>query len=185
MIMSPLILKESLNILKILCIIAALGGLACIAGISEKSGANDFIGILFGLGAAILYATVMFLNKRLKDITGIESSIVQLGISAVSLLPYVLMNERLQLYKLTATPIVLLLIIGVIHTGVVYLFYFSSMRELSGQSIASLSYVDPVVAIILSSIVLHEKMTLVQMLGGILILGTAFFNELFIQKKIQ
>ncbi|WP_315671580.1 DMT family transporter [Clostridium sp. 19966] len=185
MIMSPLILKESLNILKILYIIAALGGLACIAGISQKSGANDFIGILFGLGAAILYATVMFLNKRLKDITGIESSIVQLGISAVSLLPYVLMNERLQLYKLTATPIVLLLIIGVIHTGVVYLFYFSSMRELSGQSIASLSYVDPVVAIILSSIVLHEKMTLVQMLGGILILGAAFFNELFIQKKIQ
>lgn len=183
MILSPLILKEPLNVLKVLCIVAALVGLACIAGVSKKAGVNDFVGILYGLGAAVLYATVIFLNKRLKDITGIESSIVQLGISAISLLPYVLLNEGVKFDEMTITPIVLLLIVGVIHTGVVYLLYFSSMRELSGQSVAALSYIDPVVAILLASIFLHEKMTIVQLIGGILILGATFFNEIYVQRK--
>ncbi|NFI07585.1 EamA/RhaT family transporter [Clostridium botulinum] len=183
MILSPLILKEPLNVLKVLCIVAALVGLACIAGVSKKAGANDFVGILYGLGSAVLYATVIFLNKCLKDIKGIESSIVQLGVSAISLLAYVLMSEGFKLDEMTVTPIVLLLIVGVIHTGVVYLLYFSSMRELSAQSVASLSYIDPVVAILLASIFLHEKMTIVQIIGGILILGATFFNEIYAQKK--
>lgn len=157
MILSPLILKEPLSVLKVLCIVAALVGLTCIAGVSKKAGANDFVGILYGLGSAVLYATVIFLNKCLKDIKGIESSIVQLGVSAISLLAYVLMSEGFKLDEMTVTPIVLLLIVGVIHTGVVYLLYFSSMRELSAQSVAALSYIDPVVAILLASIFLHEK----------------------------
>ncbi|QUH19647.1 DMT family transporter [Alkaliphilus sp. B6464] len=179
MILSPLILKESLNTLKVMCIVAALVGLVCIAGVSQTSGVNDFVGVLYGLVAAVLYATVIFLNKQLKDITGIESSIVQLGIAAVSLLPYVLLVDGIQLDKMTVKPIVLLLIVGVVHTGVVYLLYFSSMRELSGQSIAALSYIDPVVAIILATIFLHEKMTIVQLIGGILILGATFVNEIY------
>ncbi|WP_061320119.1 DMT family transporter [Clostridium botulinum] len=183
MILSPLILKEPLSVLKVLCIVAALVGLTCIAGVSKKAGANDFVGILYGLGSAVLYATVIFLNKCLKDIKGIESSIVQLGVSAISLLAYVLMSEGFKLDKMTVTPIVLLLIVGVIHTGVVYLLYFSSMRELSAQSVAALSYIDPVVAILLASIFLHEKMTIVQIIGGILILGATFFNEIYDQKK--
>ncbi|AVQ39208.1 EamA family transporter [Clostridium botulinum] len=183
MILSPLILKEPLSVLKVLCIVAALVGLACIAGVSKKAGANDFVGILYGLGSAVLYATVIFLNKFLKDIKGIESSIVQLGVSAISLLAYVLMSEGFKFDEMTATPIVLLLIVGVIHTGVVYLLYFSSMRELSAQSVAALSYIDPVVAILLASIFLHEKMTIVQIIGGILILGATFFNEIYAQKR--
>ncbi|AKC61471.1 MULTISPECIES: DMT family transporter [Clostridium] len=183
MILSPLILKEPLSVLKVLCIVAALVGLACITGVSQKAGANDFVGILYGLGSAVLYATVIFLNKCLKDIKGIESSIVQLGVSAISLLAYVLMSEGFKLDEITVTPIVLLFIVGVIHTGVVYLLYFSSMRELSAQSVAALSYIDPVVAILLASIFLHEKMTIVQIIGGILILGTTFFNEIYAQKK--
>ncbi|EPS51462.1 cysteine transporter [Clostridium botulinum CFSAN002367] len=183
MILSPLILKEPLSVLKVLCIVAALVGLTCIAGVSKKAGANDFVGILYGLGSAVLYATVIFLNKCLKDIKGIESSIVQLGVSAISLLAYVLMSEGFKLDEMTVTPIVLLLIVGVIHTGVVYLLYFSSMRELSAQSVAALSYIDPVVAILLASIFLHEKMTIVQIIGGILILGATFFNEIYAQKR--
>ncbi len=183
MILSPLILKEPLSVLKVLCIVAALVGLACIAGVSKKTGANDFVGILYGLGSAVLYSTVIFLNKCLKDIKGIESSIVQLGVSAISLLAYVLMSEGFKLDKMTVTPIVLLLIVGVIHTGVVYLLYFSSMRQLSAQSVAALSYIDPVVAILLASIFLHEKMTIVQIIGGILILGATFFNEIYAQKR--
>jgi RarD protein len=183
MILSPLVLKESLNVLKVMCIVAALVGLICIAGISQTSGENDFVGILYGLGAAVLYATVIFSNKRLKDITGIESAIVQLGIAAVSLLPYVLLTDGFQLNEMTVKPIALLLIVGIVHTGVVYILYFSSMRELPGQSIAALSYVDPVVAILLATLFLHEKMTIMQIIGGILILGATFVNEMYGQKK--
>ena len=184
MMLSPRILKEPLTVFKVICIVAAVTGLAFIAGVSNTAGANNSVGVLYGLGAAVLYASVIFLNKRLKDISGIESSMVQLGISAIALFPYVLLNEGMNLEQISVTPIVLLVIVGFIHTGVVYLFYFSSVRELSGQSIAALSYIDPVVAILLSSVFLHEIMTFGQIIGGVLILGATLSHELYIQKEL-
>ncbi len=183
MILSPVILKEKLNAVKVLSIFAALAGLACIAGVSRQSGANDFVGILFATGAAVLYASVIFLNKRLKGVTGIESSIVQLGITAVSLFPYVLFSGGMKLETMTLTPFMLLVVVGFVHTGVVYLMYFSSIQKISGQSVAALSYIDPVVAILLSSVFLREKMTLVQIAGGILILGSTFLAEMHAQRE--
>jgi RarD protein len=182
MMLSPIILKEALSVIKVVCIIAALIGLACIAGVS-KTGTNDLIGILFGLAAAILYAVVVFLNKKLKHITGIESSMLQLGISAVALFPYVIVSEGLNITNATISSVTLLLVVGVLHTGVVYLIYFSALQKLSAQSAATLSYIDPVVAILLSAIFLHESMSLLQMLGGALILGATFFHILYEQGK--
>lgn len=183
MMLSPIVLKESLNIVKVLCIVAALIGLAFIAGVSKEAGANDLIGILFGLGAAVLYATVVFLNKKLKNITGMESSMLQLGISAVALFPYVMINDGIPVKNVTASTIALLIIVGVVHTGVVYLMYFSALQKLSAQSAATLSYIDPVVAILLSALVLKENMSVLQMIGGVLILGATFFQVLYENRK--
>lgn len=184
MILSPIVLKETLSAIKVLCIFVALVGLACIAGVSKEAGTYDLIGILFGLGAAVLYATVVFLNKKLKHITGIESSMLQLGISAIALLPYVIASEGIKVMNVTANSITLLLIVGVVHTGVVYLIYFSALQKLSAQSAATLSYIDPVVAILLSAIFLHESMSVLQMIGGAMILGATFFHVLYEQRKV-
>ena len=71
-----------------------------------------------------------------------------------------------------------LLIVGLVHTGITYCMYFSSMRSLPGQELAILSYIDPLVAIIISVLILGEKQTLLQAAGGILILGFTLWNEL-------
>ena len=76
-----------------------------------------------------------------------------------------------------------LLIVGLIHTGITYCMYFSSLKELPGQKAAILSYIDPLVAILISVTVLGEPMTLWQAAGGILILGFTLWNELPVGKK--
>ena len=71
-----------------------------------------------------------------------------------------------------------LLIVGLVHTGIVYCLYFASLKELPGQNAAILSYIDPLVAVILSVCLLEEDLTAAQIVGGILILGFTLYNEL-------
>ncbi|QWU14514.1 EamA domain-containing membrane protein RarD [Paenibacillus sophorae] len=184
MFLSPLILKERLKMINVLCILSAMAGMLCIVGIGGGAAAtNNILGIGYGLTAAALYAIVIMINKFLKNISGIESSFMQLLISAFSLFPYVLLNDEFQISSASGTSIGLLVIVGVVHTGIAYLIYFSALRKLSSQTIAAFSYIDPISAILMSSIFLHENMTLLQIFGGILILGAAFVNEMAGTKK--
>ena len=75
-----------------------------------------------------------------------------------------------------------LLTVGLVHTGIAYCLYFSSVKELPGQKAAILSYIDPFVAVLISVTVLDEALTLWQIIGGVLILGFTLFNELTAQK---
>lgn len=185
MFLSPILLKEKLNLIKVICIIAAMIGMLCIVGIENGniSGGN-IIGILCGLGAACLYASVIILNKFLKDISGSDSSIVQLLIAGIFLIPYVLLTDGIK-FSANIISISLLLILGIVHTGIAYLIYFTVIQRLSSQTVAIYSYVDPISAIIMSSILLNERMSFLQIMGGILILGSTFISEIYSQKTIQ
>lgn len=180
--MSPMLLKEKLSITKVCCVLVAITGIALIAGIGGQ-GPNDFLGVLYGLGAAVFYATMMLMNKFLNEVTGIERTIIQLGAATVSLLPYVALTTTINTSIITGQSILLLVAVGIVHTGCVYLLYFSSMKNLKGQTIALLSYIDPVVAILLSSLLLHEPMSVWQIIGGILILGSAIISETYANKQ--
>ena len=186
---SPLLLKEKLTSRKLTCAAIALVGSICISGVLQNltgdsaggqmsNGAADYAGILFGLGAACLYATVMLLNKRLRGVSAFDRTVIQLGASAAVMVPYVLLTENIG--SLTATPSVLglLILVGILHTGIAYAMYFSAMEQLPAQTIAIFSYLDPVVAILLSALVLREGMGLVTGIGAILILGSALISEL-------
>ena len=149
-----------------------------ITGIGDVSGGNNFIGILFGLGAAVFYATVILLNKFIKNVEGIHRTFLQFIAAIIVLLPYVMMTSGFTLGTLNATGWINLLIVGFIHTGVTYCMYFSSLKELPGQKAAILNYIDPLVAVLISVTILGETMTLWQMIGGVLILGFTLWNEL-------
>lgn len=73
---------------------------------------------------------------------------------------------------------VFIFIVGILHTGIAYLLYFTSIKKLDGQSIAILSYIDPISAVFISAIFLGETMTLIQIIGGLLILGSTFLGEI-------
>lgn len=177
MFLSPIVLKERLTPKKILGISAALMGMFLITGIGGDSGTSDLIGIGYGLLAAVLYALVVMINKFLKGLSGLETTIVQISMATVVLFPYILVTEELQYSQLDFTGWLLILIVGIINTGLAYFLYFTSMKGLSAQTISVLSYIDPIFAIILSAVVLGEGMSGIQMIGGILILGGTFISE--------
>ncbi len=68
--------------------------------------------------------------------------------------------------------------VGLLHTGITYCLYFSALKELPGQKAAILSYIDPLVAVVISVTVLREKMTVWQAVGGLMILGFTLWNEM-------
>jgi RarD protein len=183
--LSPLILKEKLSGLKIACVFASLQGMSFVAGINNLSGGgqNNLLGIACGLIAAVLYASVMLMNKFLKGLSGIESSSTQLLIASAVLLPYVLLTEKVSFSAFTGNTILLILVVGIVHTGIAYLLYFSAMQKLPGQTIALFSYIDPITAIILSSLILGEVMNPLQILGAFLILGSTCISELYETRK--
>ena len=153
-------------------------GLVLITGIGDTRGANDLRGILFGLGAAVFYATVILLNKSIHQVEGIHRTFLQFLSAIVVLIPYVLSTNGITLSSLNAVGWGNLLIVGLVHTGITYCLYFSSLKELPGQEAAILSYIDPLVAVLVSVTLLGESMTAMQVIGGSLILGFTLLNEL-------
>ncbi len=177
-IVCPILFKEKLTSKQIICFVMSTLGLVLITGIGDVGGGSDFVGILFGLGAAIFYATVILLNKFIKNVEGIHRTFLQFLSAIVILIPYVIMTSGVTLGNLNSVGWVNLLIVGLIHTGVTYCMYFSSLKELPGQKAAILSYIDPLVAVLVSVAILGETMTLWQVIGGILILGFTLWNEI-------
>lgn len=183
MFLSPFLLKEKLNSVKVCCIVAAMIGMLCIVGIDKSSiGENNMVGILYGLSAACFYTGVVILNKFLKGISGRDSAIVQLSVSAIFLLPYVIFTQKISLIGVSSQSIILLLVLGVVHTGIAYLLYFTVIQKIESQTVAIYSYVDPISAIFMSAIILNESMSLLQIIGGLLILGSTFISEVYSNK---
>lgn len=174
----PFLFREKLTVKQIICFIMSTVGLVLIIGIGDVHGDSNIIGILFGLGAAVFYATVILLNKFIKKVEGIHRTFLQFIAAIITLTPYVLCTSGITLGSLNNIGWINLLIVGLVHTGITYCMYFSSLKELPGQKVAILSYIDPLVAVLISVTVLGETMTISQVIGGILILGFTLWNEL-------
>ena len=180
----PILFKEKMGVKQVICFIMSTVGIVLITGIGDLSqGSSHIKGILFGLGAASLYATVILLNKFTKTVDGIHRTFMQFISAIAVLVPYVLLTDGVNLKTLDKKGWIFLLVIGVVHTGITYCLYFSSLKELPGQKAAILSYIDPLVAVLISVLVLKEDMTPMQIVGGILILGFTLWNEITPKKS--
>lgn len=173
----PFLFKEKLTGKQIICFLMSTAGLVMITGIGKIGSNTDFIGILWGLGAAFFYAVVILLNKFIKGVEGIHRTFLQFLSAIVILIPYVAVTGGVTLGQLHTVGWINLLIVGLLHTGITYCLYFSALKELPGQKAAILSYIDPLVAVVISVTVLGESMTVWQAVGGLLILGFTLWNE--------
>ena len=180
----PVLFHEKLTVKQIICFVMSTLGLVMITGIGEIGGGKDLIGILFGLGAAVFYATVILLNKFIKNVEGIHRTFLQFLSAIVILIPYVIIIDGISIGSLNGIGWINLLIVGLIHTGITYCMYFSSLKELPGQKTAILSYIDPLVAVLISVTILGEAMTFRQVIGGLFILGFTLWNEITPKAKI-
>lgn len=183
-ILSPVFLKEKLTAINVTSVLAAVVGAVLISGVVSGS-AKSAKGILLGLAAAALYSTVVMINKFVKNLSPIETTFVQLSTAAVTMIPYILLTEEVTAFVFDRRSVIFTLIVGVFHTGIVYMIYFSSVQKIPAQTTAVFSYIDPVTAIILSAVVLGERLDAVQLIGTFLILAATLFNELapIIRKK--
>ena len=181
---SPFILKEKLTLKKGLCVLTALIGMVFVSGIVGTSSLQINIpGILCGVGAALFYACVILLNKHIKDISSYDMTMTQLLMAAVVILPYALITTDVSAISLDMKALICLLIVGIIHTGFAYMIYFSSISSLKAQTVAIFSYIDPVIAIILSALLLKEEMGIFGVIGAVLILGSTLFSEINLKKN--
>lgn len=174
----PILFHERMTAKEILCFVMSTAGLVLIIGAGGAGNGTDLIGVLFGLGAAAFYAAVILMNKFIRQVTGIHRTLIQFAGAILILLPYVGLTGGFHLEVLDGTGWVCLLVVGLVHTGVTYCMYFSALKDLSGQETAVLSYMDPLVATLISVLVLGEPMALTQALGGAMILGFTLWNEL-------
>lgn len=174
----PILFRERLTIKQIICFIMSTLGLILIIGIGDVGSGDNLLGIMFGLGAAVFYATVILLNKFIKNVEGMPRTFLQFIAAIIILLPYVFSTSGFTLCNLDNIGWINLLIVGLFHTGITYCMYFSSLKELPGQKAAILSYIDPLVAVLISVVILGEAMTLWQVIGGMLILGFTLWNEI-------
>ena len=179
-ILSPLLFRERITLKKGICAIVAVIGMIFVSGVVENGfpSPTEAKGILCGLGAAFLYAGVIILNKMLPGIDPYEKTIIQLASAAVVLLPYILLTGQNVSAEITPIAVIMLLIVGVVHTGLAYALYFGSIDGLRAQTVAIGSYLDPVTALVLSAIVLKEKMTVFGIIGAILIISAALISEI-------
>lgn len=174
----PILFKEKMTLQQIICFVMSTLGIVMITGIGDVStSGTNIIGILFGIGAAMFYATVILINKFIKTVEGLHRTFLQFVAAIIILVPYVAATSGINLRLLDTIGWGALLIVGILHTGITYCLYFSSLNELPGQKVAILSYIDPLVAIIISVTLLGESMTVLQAIGGALILGFTLWNE--------
>ena len=185
MLLSPFAVKEKLNAKKILCVLSGLCGMVFISGVTSGEGVNtsELPGLIFGVSAALLYASDILMNKNLKDIGAYDITAVQLLTAAISVTPYTVMTGGCERLEFTAFSLLLLAFLGIVHTGLAYTLHFSALPYIKAQTIAIFSYIDPVVAIILSSIIFRERMGVDGFIGAVLILGAAFISEFTTSKK--
>jgi len=182
----PILFKEKMGAKQWICFAMSTLGIVLITGLGDMSqGSSHLKGIAFGIGAAVLYATVILLNKFIKGVAGIQRTFLQFVSALAVLIPYVAFTSGVTLGGMNARGWLCLLIVGFLHTGVTYCLYFSALKEMPGQEAAILSYIDPLVAVLVSVLLLGESMTLVQVIGGVLILGFTLWNEIGPQKAVN
>ena len=179
--LAPLVLKERLTLKKAVCVGVAFGGVILVtlfSGGQTNAQGSQVTGILLALGAAVMYAAIVLLNKTMKDISALDRTVAQLGISAVVMLPYTLLFEPVYELEIEAVGVVCLAVVCLLHTGVAYALYFGSIGRLQAQTAALCSYIDPVETVILSAIILRENVGVWGVLGAVLVIGAALVGEL-------
>ena len=172
---SPLLFREKLNGAKITAICAVAVGLVCISG-SIAFGGLSARGLLTALLSALFYAALIVFNKRIERTGGLQTAAIELDVAFLVVLLYVLSTSSFPRPLRSDLPAVA--VIGLVNTGLAYLLYFSGLQKLPAQSVALISYVDPVSALLFSALFLHEALTPLQLFGAVLIIGGALFGEL-------
>ena len=179
--LSPILFRENLTKKKAVCAAVAVIGMILVSGViggSSNSQGNDLYGVLLGLGAACFYAGVIIINKKVEGIDPFPKTMIQLLSAGITMIPYMLITHSFDSFPTDPRTLLLLLTVGLVHTGITYVLYFGSMEHLRTQTVAILGYIDPVSALFFSAVLLKEPLSLYNIIGAVLIIGSALISEI-------
>ena len=184
-VMSSVIYKEKLTVKQICCTLAALAGMVFVSGVAETGIGNitEMKGVILGVLAAVFYSSVVLMNKSLGSVPAYDKTIVQLFGAAAVILPYCLATVKVSDISFDKKSVIMPAIVSIVHTGIAYTAYFGSMKNLQSQTIAIMSYIDPIVAIALSAVVLKEKMSVLSIVGAAMILSATLLSEINLKRR--
>ncbi len=171
---TPILFKERLSKNSLLGFAAVLVGIILVNGASEASG--NVFGFVCGIMSALMYSIMVICNKKATEIVGLENSMLQLFVSFITVAIFVGSTQGYSIH-IEGTSLLPILILGLINTGIGCYFYFSSIGDLSVQSVAICGYLEPLSAVFFSTLLLNEEMTPYQIVGAILIIGGAVASE--------
>lgn len=175
---SALVLKEKLSIRKLLCVLVAILGMIPVSGVLESiPTAGEVTGILLATGAALLYGINILTNKTMQGLSPFDMTIFCMITATLTLLPYTLLTEGWSAIVWEPQSLLLLLVVGIIHTGVAYALYYSALEKMKAQEVAIYGYIDPICAILLSALLLSEPLTVGIVIGAVMILGATYISE--------
>ena len=175
---SALVLKEKLSIRKLLCVLVAILGMIPVSGVLESMPtAGEVTGILLATGAALLYGINILTNKTMQGLSPFDMTIFCMITATLTLLPYTLLTEDWSAIVWEPQALLLLLVVGIIHTGVAYALYYSALEKMKAQEVAIYGYIDPICAILLSALLLSEPLTVGIVIGAVMILGATYISE--------
>ena len=178
------VLKEKLTPRKIICVAVAFCGMILVSGVLQTGlHLSELKGVIFGVCGGFFYAMVVLINKYMKDISPVNTTIMQLALVSLIMLPYSAATGAFSEVSITAAGIICLLTLGVLHTGTGYIIYFDAVNKLPTQTVGILSYIDPVEAVLLSAFFLREPVNIYTVMGAVLILGAAAVSELTGDRK--
>lgn len=173
---APVVLGERSDWRKLLCVAAAFCGIVLVSGAWNGSVGN-LTGVVMGLLAALCFVVIVISNRKLNGISAYDKSFVQLGISALTILPYAVIKNLGTPIEPDARSVLIVLMLGILHTGAAYCLYFSGMGSLPVQTVAILGYLEPVVSVLCSAFFLREPMRAAGWIGAALIIGAAVVSE--------
>lgn len=176
--LSPFVLKEKLTLPKALCVAVAFVGIVLVSGLIEGDAQDvNLSGIAMGMLAAAAFVGIVLCNKKIGQIDPMTKSAYQLLVSAAVVLPYVLIKNGGIPFVTDGTSVLLILVLGIVQTGIAYIFYFYGMGVLPVQSVVILGYLEPVVTVLTGVLILRQPISPLGILGAVLILGAAMCSE--------
>ena len=176
---AAIVIKEKLLPRKLVCVAVAFCGMIFVSGVLQTGfHISELKGVLFGIAGGFFYAMVVLINKYMKDISPVNTTIMQMALVSLIMLPYSAATGGLAAAKVTTVGIICLIVLGALHTGIAYIIYFDAVNKLSAQTVGILSYIDPVEAVLLSAFFLKEPITIWTIIGAVMILGATAVSEL-------
>ena len=175
MILSPLLFREKLTKIKVCSFLVVLVGIFLVNGTAFENGVSVW-GLACGLLSAVCYSLMVMFNKKAKDITGLENSMLQLFVAFLTVAIFVGIKQGYRM-EIDTQSIIPILVLGLLNTGIGCYFYFSSIGKLPVQTVAICGYLEPLSAVLFSVIFLKETMLPIQIIGAVLIIGGAMLGE--------